>query len=168
MVGNHAAFDELVRRHGSHLRSLLRRMGAQAALADDLAQDGFIIAYERIETFRNQGSFYCWVARITARLYVKRWRADGRLEPCADPAAAIDSHAYHHTDDEFIDLDRALRSLPAAERLCIALCHGAGFSNSEVADELQLPLGTVKSHISRGLNKLRALLIPETENDADV
>jgi RNA polymerase sigma-70 factor (ECF subfamily) len=49
-----------------------------------------------------------------------------------------------------------------AERMCISLCHAAGFSNTEVAAELQLPLGTVKSHISRGLSRLRALLTPAT------
>jgi RNA polymerase sigma factor (sigma-70 family) len=144
-------------------------MGAQAALADDLAQDGFIAAYESIETFRNDGPFCSWVGRIAARLYVKRWRLDGRLDFYADPAA-MNAGTCQRRDDELIDLDRALQALPAAERICISLCHGAGFSNSEVAEELQLPLGTVKSHISRGLSRLRALLAstPTLRNGTDV
>ena len=59
-----------------------------------------------------------------------------------------------------IDLDEALKSLGAAERICVSMCYGAGLSHAEAADALNLPLGTVKSHVKRGLEKLRARLAP--------
>ena len=57
-----------------------------------------------------------------------------------------------------IDLDEALRSLAESERLCVSLCYGGGLSHAEAAEALNTPLGTVKSHVKRGLDKLRAEL----------
>ena len=58
------------------------------------------------------------------------------------------------------DLDEALKGLSAPERLCVSMCFGAGLSHAEAAEALNLPLGTVKSHVKRGLEKLRARLAP--------
>ncbi len=87
--GGRAAFGELVRRHGSAVRALLRRMGADGALADDLAQDAFLAAFERVAEFRGEGTFVSWVRRIAARLYVRRWRRAARLDLLADPPRPI-------------------------------------------------------------------------------
>src|SRR5580704_7449079 len=86
-TGGRAAFGELIRRHGSAVRGLLRRMGA-AALADDVAQDAFLAAFEQISDFRGEGTFQAWVKRIAARLYVKRWRRDARGQAAAEMADA--------------------------------------------------------------------------------
>ena len=64
-----------------------------------------------------------------------------------------------------IDLDEALRSLSGSERLCVSLCYGAGLSHAEAAEALNAPLGTVKSHVRRGVEKLRARLSPETADN---
>jgi RNA polymerase sigma-70 factor (ECF subfamily) len=61
---------------------------------------------------------------------------------------------------DLIDLDEALRSLSAPERVCVSLCYGAGLSHSEAAAALNAPLGTVKSHVKRGMDKLRLRLAP--------
>ena len=58
--GERRAFGELVRRHGSGIRQLLRRMGAQPSEADDVAQDAFLAAFERITEFRGEGTFAGW------------------------------------------------------------------------------------------------------------
>lgn len=122
-----------------------------------MAQDAFVIAFERIDSFRNEGPFGAWINRIAARLYVKRWRADEKTELFADPSDYADSPAAHHQGDS-IDLDRALQSLSKIEQVCISLCHGVGMTHAEIANELEMPIGTVKSHIKRGLDKLRMLL----------
>jgi RNA polymerase sigma factor (sigma-70 family) len=161
-AGGRDAFGELIRRHGSAVRGLLRRMGANPALADDLAQDAFLAAFEQISDFRGEGTFQAWVQRIAARLYVKRWRRDARgraademarTEPAPDPGDETGSA-------ERIDLDEALKCLSAAERLCVTLCYGGGLSHAEAAEALNTPLGTVKSHVKRGLDKLRRRLAP--------
>ena len=63
-----------------------------------------------------------------------------------------------------MDLDEALKGLTDIERLCVSLCHGAGLSHAEIAAALNTPLGTVKSHVKRGLDKLRDRLSPEPDN----
>jgi RNA polymerase sigma-70 factor (ECF subfamily) len=159
--GDREAFGELVRRHGSGVRALLRRMGAEAALADDLAQDAFLAAYEQIADFRGEGAFPGWVKRIAARLYVKRWRRDARIEQANDAAHLDDTAGPGETGaNARIDLDGALRSLSTQERLCISLCYGAGLSHAEAALALDAPLGTVKSHVKRGMDKLKVRLAP--------
>lgn len=158
-AGGRREFGELVRRHGSAVRGLLRRMGADAASADDLAQDAFLQAYERIAEFRAEGTFQAWVRRIAARLYLKRRKKDARLVLEADPREPEEPEVYADAAHR-IDLDDALKVLSAAERLCVSMCYGAGLSHSEVAEALNTPLGTVKSHVKRGLDKLRARMAP--------
>jgi RNA polymerase sigma-70 factor (ECF subfamily) len=156
-AGGRREFGELVRRHGSAVRALLRRMGAQPALADDIAQDAFIQAFERCGEFRGDGTFAAWVKRIAARLYIKRRHKEARYvsELASEEAAPATDHAGR------VDLDEALKSLTETERLCVSLCHGAGMAHPEIASALNLPLGTVKSHVKRGLDKLRARLQSE-------
>jgi RNA polymerase sigma-70 factor (ECF subfamily) len=162
VAGDRRAFGELVRRHGSAVRGLLRRMGADPALADDLAQDAFLAAFEQIAEFRGDGAFQAWVKRIAARLYVKRWRRDARIDLMAEPpepeqrGAPSESGAANR-----IDLDEALKTLSPVERVCVSLCYGGGLSHAEAAAALNTPLGTVKSHVKRGLDKLRARMAPE-------
>ncbi len=159
-AGDRAAFGELVRRHGSAVRGLLRRMGAPPAEADDVAQDAFLTAFERIGEFRGQGTFVAWVRKIAARAYLRRLQRERRI--AALTAAGDEGGEVAAPPDAAgrMDLDDALRGLSAAERICVSMCYGAGLSHAEAADALNLPLGTVKSHVKRGLEKLRARLAP--------
>lgn len=160
-AGDRKAFGELVRRHGSAVRGLMRRMGADPALADDLAQDAFLTAFEQITEFRGEGAFQGWVKRIAARLYVRRWRRDSRLDLMADPPEPVaDTGLGDMGAINRIDLDEALRTLSDVERVCVSLCYGGGLSHAEAAQALNTPLGTVKSHVKRGLYKLRARMAP--------
>lgn len=157
--GERVAFGELVRRHSSAVRGLLRRLGADPALADDLAQDAFLAAFEQISEFRGEGTFQAWVKRIAARLYVRRWRRDKRTDLMAEtPEPDPTPGAEQGEAVNRIDLDTALGALSAPERLCVSLCYGGGLSHAEAADALNTPLGTVKSHVKRGLDKLRERL----------
>jgi RNA polymerase sigma-70 factor (ECF subfamily) len=155
-AGQRAAFGELVRRHGSAVRGLVRRMGADAAMADDVAQDACLAAFERIAEFRGEGTFQAWLKRIAGRLYLRRLKRAGPLDLAADPPEP-EGHAAPSPDLR-LDLDGALSELAPPERVCISLCYGAGFSHAEAAELLNTPLGTVKSHVKRGLDKLRGRL----------
>lgn len=162
-TGERRAFGELVRRHGSAVRHLLRRMGAQAAEADDVAQDAFLAAFERITEFRGEGTFVGWVKRIAARQYLRRLQREKRLGALAAEGEQEEVEVLSGDAENRIDLDEGLKSLSAPERLCVSMCYGAGLSHGEAADALNLPLGTVKSHVKRGLEKLRARLAPAGE-----
>lgn len=132
-------------------------MGAQPSLADDLAQDAFVIGFQRIGDLREPAAFPGWIKQIAARLYIRRMRGRFRLEDSLDtaPEAATEGEGASGLR---LDLDAALATLSEAERLCVSLCHGAGFSQPEIAAALNLPLGTVKSHVTRGLARLRRRL----------
>jgi RNA polymerase sigma-70 factor (ECF subfamily) len=159
-AGERRAFGELVRRHGSAVRGLLRRMGAQAAEADDTAQDAFLAAFERIAEFRGEGTFAGWVKKIAARQYLRRLQRDRKLTAFAQEDVEEEADVSAGDADHRIDLDEALKVLSASERVCVSMCYGAGLSHGEAAEALNLPLGTVKSHVKRGLEKLRARLAP--------
>jgi RNA polymerase sigma-70 factor (ECF subfamily) len=146
-----------MREHVASVRGLLRRMGAQPALADDLAQDAFLIGFERFDTLRERAAFGGWIKRIAARLYIRRMRGRLRLEDPLDSAPEA-STAGEGAVGARLDLDAALATLSPAERLCVSLCHGAGMTQAEIASALNWPLGTVKSHVTRGLARLRRRL----------
>jgi RNA polymerase sigma factor (sigma-70 family) len=156
--GDREAFGELARRAAPVISDLLRRMGAQAALADDLTQDALIAALKAIATYRGEAPFAGWAMRIAARLYLKRYRRDARTLVLDQPLDAGTPDPGVADGALRLDLDRALARLSPPERLCVSLCHGAGLTHEEIAGALNTPVGTVKSHVARGLKKLRAQL----------
>jgi RNA polymerase sigma-70 factor (ECF subfamily) len=163
-TGDRRAFGELVRRHGSAVRGLLRRLGADPATADDIAQDAFLVGFEQIADYRGEGAFGGWIKKTAARLYLRKVKRDSRfvLTETAEDAAPAASDGSGAAADR-MDLDEALKVLSKGERLCVSLCYGADWSHAEAAEVLNIPLGTVKSHVKRGLDKLKAKLAPEPE-----
>jgi RNA polymerase sigma factor (sigma-70 family) len=158
-AGDRAAYGELVRRHSSTLRGLIRRMGADPATADDVAQDTLLKAFLQITDYRGDGSFSAWLKRIAVRLYLRRRERAGRFEVLEEDDEIAAPQAFVSAAGQ-IDLDTALAELGEVERLCVSLCYAADYSHAEVAEALNLPLGTVKSHVRRGLNRLRLRLNP--------
>ena len=155
-----AAFGELVQRHQSVVRHFLRHLArGDAALADDLAQETFVNAWRSLARFQGRSSFSTWVLGIAHN----QWRNARRLqrtlpiepqhldtlEPTPSPAPLSDLRA---------DLSRALSSLGSEEQIALHLCYQQGFSHSEISEILDWPLGTVKTHLNRGKEKLRPLL----------
>jgi RNA polymerase sigma factor (sigma-70 family) len=154
-----AAFGALVRLHQSNVRGFLLRMTrGDAALADDLAQDTFLEAYRKIAQFRGGGSFAGWLYRIAYTRYLMQARKrkleglDGETERSLEaPDAQAASMAK-------LDLEKAMTRLAPAERAALTLCFALGLSHEDAAMALNQPLGTLKSHIARGREKLRTLL----------
>ena len=155
--GDAAAFSELVRRRQSWLRNLLRRLCRDPALADDLAQQAFLQAWRSLRTLRSANAFGAWLRRLA----INTWRAHMRVGTVAlTEDAEVDEppSADSGMSGEQVDLDRALSRLSGDERLCIVLAYSEGMSHSEISEATGLPLGTVKSHIKRGAERLRTLL----------
>ena len=157
---DHAAFGELVHRHQSAVRHFLRHLAqGDAALADDLAQETFVQAYRGLARFHGHSSFSTWLLGIAHN----HWRNARRrqrtvpvepehlaaLEPTPSPAPLSDLKQ---------DLAQALNTLAADERLALHLHYQQGLSHPEIAGVLDCPLGTVKTHLNRGKEKLRPLL----------
>ena len=164
-AGDRRAYGELVRRHGSAVRGLLRRLGADSATADDLAQDAFMAGFEQVAEFRGEGTFGAWIKKIAARLYLKKVKREARLifSDAVEPVETVRVGDASKDAASRIDLDEALKVLSRGERLCVSLCYGADWSHAEASEALNIPIGTVKSHVKRGLDKLRAKLAPSEE-----
>lgn len=156
-AGDAAAFGVLVRQYQSPLRGFLRRLTrGDHALADDLAQETFLEAHRKISQFSGAGSFGGWLYAIAwSRFRMEARRR--RLEPLGDEADTLAQtpEAGHIAR---LDLEKAMAQLSAAERAALTLHFALGQSHEDVAAALGLPLGTVKSHIARGREKLKRLL----------
>jgi RNA polymerase sigma-70 factor (ECF subfamily) len=159
--GDDSAYGELVRRRHSQIRSLLRRLCGNPALADDLAQQSFLQAWRRVRTLRSPAAFAGWLRKIAVNSWLQHIRTRGgyTAEPMpADACADESAPAHESTIAERLDLDRTLARLAPDVRLCIVLAYGERMSHREIADATDLPLGTVKSHVTRGAARLRNLL----------
>lgn len=161
MAGDGPAFEELVRRRQGPTRALLRRLCRDHALADDLAQETFVQAWRAIGTLREPGAFGGWLKRIAVNAWLAQQRRAGAplvdLDAIAEVVPAAESGVAGRVAVER-DLDAALALLTPAQRACVVLTYAEGFSQTEVAAATGLPLGTVKSHISRGAAALRGHL----------
>ena len=157
-AGDHVAFARLVRTHQQSVRGFLRRACGNFAEADDLAQETFLSAWERIGQFRGESSLRSWLCGIAWRKMLASRRSQNR-------ARERDS-AYHDLEQGDGPLDPAMRvalakalaSLPLDQRACVAMCLAGGYSHTETAQALEMPLGTVKSHVLRGRERLLAAL----------
>lgn len=156
-AGDDQAFSELVNRRQASIRGLLRRWSADAALADDLAQEAFVLAWKRLRQLEAPGAFGGWLRQIALNVWLRHARkARLLLDDVADQAELPD----RRTTDTAVamDLERALTQLTPAQRLCVVLSYSEGMSHPEIAAATGMAPGTVKSHIRRGAEKLRQLL----------
>lgn len=155
-LGDKPAFEELVRRRQSAVRNLLRRLSRDHALADDLSQQAFIQAWKMLSSLESPGAFGGWLRQIAVNTWLQYLRGRKQMEPIDDEEVSVES--AHESNGERIDLDYALMQLSPVVRLCIVLSHAEGMSHGEIVNATKLPLGTVKSHITRGTSRLRELL----------
>jgi RNA polymerase sigma-70 factor (ECF subfamily) len=151
-----ASFAVLVRRHQSELRGFLRRLTrGDHALADDLAQETFLEAWRKLAQFRGQGAFAAWLYAIAWSRFLMAARRR-KLEPLdEDDGEPVRPEA---TSIARLDLEKAMACLRAPERAALTLCFALGLGHDEAAMALNMPLGTLKSHVARGREKLKTLL----------
>ncbi len=155
-AGDRDAFAELVRRRQSWIRNLMRRCCGDFALADDLAQQVFLQAWRNIRRVRQPNTFGAWLRRVAITTWLQHLRTN---DPLRD-ADEYDETKRAHQDATSVamDLDRALARLSNPERLCVVLSYHDGMTHGEIAELTDIPLGTVKSHIRRGTQRLQQIL----------
>lgn len=154
------AFAQLVLRYQSQLRLWTRRLcDGDAHLADDLAQETFMKAYGALGAFRAEAKFSTWLYRIAFNIAANRWRSK-KMELCAlEDDEDIESELCELKQfDARRDVEAAMQQLSAVQQLAIRLCFEDGFSHDEAATIMGVPLGTLKTHVNRGKQKLQLLL----------
>lgn len=158
-TGSDAAFARLVERHQAPVRAFLRRLlGRNWDEADDLAQDVFVAAWGSLGRLKDAAGFRSWLLGIAWRKAQDRMRSGLRSQ--ARDRAWMDETAPSGgiSEEDRLALADAMAELPADQRACVALCLADGWSHSEAAEALGIPLGTVKSHVTRGRARLLAVL----------
>ncbi len=158
--GDPNAFAELVRRYQSPVRSFVRKMTrGDAHLADDIAQEAFLLAWRKIHTYRQEAGFLTWLLTIAHNQF--RSHARRRAETCCqdiEETARQPGGSPATAEDLRMDLQEAMKHLSDGERAAIGLCCQQGLTHEEAARILDCPLGTVKTNIMRGREKLRRRL----------
>jgi RNA polymerase sigma factor (sigma-70 family) len=152
--GSTEAFSRLVERHQQPVRAFLRRACGDWAQADDLAQETFLAAWSRIGRLKAGASVRAWLCGIGYNKHLTAMRSAGRERARGAAYEADRDETIDAAAEDKLALERAMAELPAEQRACVALCLAADFSHAEAAEALGMPLGTVKSHVSRGRSRL--------------
>lgn len=158
-TGDEQAFEGLYRRHVARIHSLVRRM-TDAHLADELTQDVFVRAWDRLSTFRGESAFGTWLHRLAVNVVLSRRRRDrtelGWLDPSEDALTDLVKRSPHPA--VAMDLDAAMMRLPEGSRQVFILHDIEGWTHEEIAAQLGTVIGTSKSQLSRARAALRRML----------
>ena len=148
-----AAFQLLVERHQAAVRGFLRRLAGDHGTADDLAQDTFLIAYRKLHTLKAGAGLASWLHSIAYRQFLQHCRKFKRQQVMAEPPQP--GHDPRAAVDAEILLPQLMGEVNDKERACLTLAYAAGMSHPEISAITDMPIGTVKSHINRGKQKLQ-------------
>ena len=158
--GDTQAFERLYRRHVPRVHGLARRMVGWEE-ADELTQDVFVRAWERLETFRGEAAFGTWIHRVAINVMLARQetrkRERGRFE---DDEARLDAAPVAPRETESkIDVEAALANLPEGARRVFVLHDMEGYKHHEIAQMLDITAGTSKSQLHRARMLMRNQLV---------
>ncbi len=156
---NSKAFDTLVKKYQSPIRRFfLHQTLGDSELSDDLAQETFIKAYTNLASFKNLSSFSTWLYRIAYNVFYDYIRT--KRDECEIDCYEVD--AQYQTEQKAVgdhmDLYLGLSKLKEIERVCITLFYMEDLALDKISVILNLPTGTIKSHLSRGKDKLAKFL----------
>jgi RNA polymerase sigma-70 factor (ECF subfamily) len=154
------ALLELYQRYGSLVYGLALRILRNPGAAEEVVQDIFLKVWQYPERWNpSLGQFSSWLLTITRNASIDRLRKDQHLQPFSldqldiAPSTTLDDHAWYDAQI----LANLLMELPSEQRQLIELAFYQGYTHSELSENLRLPLGTVKTRLRTGLQKLRSL-----------
>jgi RNA polymerase sigma-70 factor (ECF subfamily) len=165
LSGDREAFREIVDREGPALVRACHRVLGDLHEAEDAAQEAFVMAYRSLGQWRQEGALGAWLARIAVRIALRR--AQRRpvvtwLDPAnpgsADVAGALDPASVAVRMERAAEVREALADLDEPYREVVALRFFGDLSLYEIAEQTGRPLGTVKTHLHRGLSRLKLAL----------
>lgn len=158
-AGDQSAFERLYRRHVARIHTMTRRMAGPDA-ADDLTQDIFVRAWDKLGTFRGDSAFGTWLYRLGVNVVLSRRRSDKNDRTWImddDGAIAVAAQRVVHPATR-MDLDAAIARLPDGARKVFVLHDVEGWTHEEIAEQMGLVPGTSKSQLSRARAALRRML----------
>jgi RNA polymerase sigma-70 factor, ECF subfamily len=180
-VADRETFAEQAMQYAPQLYSAALRMTRNQADAEDLVQDTYLRAYRSFDTFQAGTNLRAWLFRILTNAFINRYRAQQRRPVESDLGDIEDLYLYRRlgsidpsvagtsAEDEFFDLftddvvKQALEDLPENFRLAVLLADVQGFSYKEIAEMLDIPIGTVMSRLHRGRKAMQRALFEYAE-----
>ncbi|MFW6156954.1 MAG: sigma-70 family RNA polymerase sigma factor [Armatimonadota bacterium] len=166
-----AEFERLVREHERDIFNAAMRMTGDRADAEDVAQEALMKAYAAFDRFELGTNFRAWVLRILTNTYINEFRRRRRTPDMTDwdnlPREALGRVAEDGTDNPELalledaldaEVEEALSEIPDVFREAVVLCDMHGMAYSEIAEALDIPIGTVRSRIARGRGLLQEKL----------
>lgn len=159
--GDEDAFGDLYRAHAGRIYALCLRLETDAARAEELTQDVFVHAWERLRTFRGESTFGTWLHRLAVNVVLtsrrSAWRRTRRVITAEDPA--VFERAMEHPGPGLrLDLDQAIAALPAGARAIFVLHDVEGYQHGEIAALMGVAEGTSKTQLFRARRLLRKAL----------
>ena len=160
-TGDSRAFEVLYRRLVGRIYALCLRMARDSQRAEELTQDVFVRAWERLETFRGESRFSTWLHRLAVNVVLQEGRTRGRRESreklVEDPGEYL-VRVRQEFPGTRMDLERAIASLPTGARRVLVLRDIHGYKYEEIARMQGVALGTVKAQIHRARKMMREKL----------
>lgn len=151
---DHYAFATLVKKYQTPIRHFLRRLTAgEHAIADDISQEAFLRIYQKLDTFVGDASFSTWAHKIAYNCFLRAKEKAHYQHEVFDIDLSLFKEKNSEVDRDIM-IERLMVHLSSQERTCITLSISAGMSHQEICNVTELPLGTVKSLINRGKQKL--------------
>ena len=159
--GDVAAFERLFLTYQGRIYALCLRMMSEPSRAEDLTQDTFVRAWQKLETFRGKSEFSTWLYRLAVNIVLADLRARGRWHDRlveGEDSFAEQAAPPRRSSLEAIDLERAIAELPSRARLIFVLYDVEGYRHREVASLTGLAEGTSKAHLHQARKLLRKAL----------
>ncbi|MEK6610404.1 MAG: sigma-70 family RNA polymerase sigma factor [Gemmatimonadota bacterium] len=158
-AGDQQAFERLYRLHSARIHSLLRRMVGGEGDPDELTQDVFVRAWQRLSTFRGEAQFGTWLHRLAVNLVLKWQKGESRGRRRFDSEADVDlTPGRRHPVEAAMDLEDAVARLPPGARRVFVWHDVEGFRHEEIAEMLGVTAGTSKAQLHRARMLMRAHL----------
>ena len=158
--GDRAAFETLYTRHRNRVFALVWRLcGGDHGLAEDLLQEAFVRAWQKLDSFRGDSRFATWLHRLTVnvalsdrRIRVRRLERETALEGAAERTASGAQDVYAGTN---MDLEQAISRLPERARTVLVLFDVEGYSHAEIAELAGMAVGSSKAQLHRARKLVR-------------
>lgn len=167
-AGDTEAFEKLYRQHYRRVYSLCLRMLGDPSLAEDLTQEVFLQVYRKIGSFRGDSAFTTWLHSLTVNQVLMHFRKRGvKMEQTADESEFVnvtDTPLQSTRRISLVDrvaLDKAISKLPPGYRTVFVLHDVEGYEHEEIAEMLNVSIGTSKSQLHKARMRLRQLLAME-------
>ena len=160
-AGNAAAFERLYREHCGRIYALCLRLCADAAQAEELTQDVFVRAWEKLDSFRGESAFSTWLHRLAVNVVLGKRRSDGRRGArvvLAEDLTVFESPRMGVDVGARMDLEAAMATLPDATRTVFVMHDVEGYTHDEIARLTGRAEGTCKTLLHRARKMLRERL----------